>query len=772
MKKIKFLLFMFILLFIPSNVFAYGVNNYFINATVLDNGDLEVQEYFEVNGSFNGMERIINYKNSNAYQFNPDAPSYGGHSLHNGTGVVIEEVRAVDITDKFNFDNVTGDKFKSVTSASKGDYGVYTNNSSYNGRTVRIFLPSSKKKAFYIRYKLQNMAILHNDVGEIGWNVIGDKFNESSENIVVYINIPNNKNEIRVWGHGPLNGKTEILSKDKIKATIYGLDANTAMDVRVVFDKDVINMSNKKSNVNALDKIILYEEDLAEQANELRRQSDEKYLKEIESDFRILDLENSRSNYNTTLNDIRQLNESEIKDEKLELLMTYQDKVDIYEYNRFKKILDEKLDINNYNLAKEIRNNVFSIEYKDKMDKELSIYYKRLQKEDYKIEAIISAISLATLGIVLYVYYKPIKFKKRVDPYYFREIPSKLSPSAAGILLDKRVNKNEVGASILDLVRRKIITATKRDKKDYDFTLNVEYDSLSDTDKSIVVMLFGGTTNKKVNSKRIRTINYDKFSKFKNASVDELKEKELVSSYKEDKEKINGIWLEIGFLLCCSPLIAIGLICLLIYTIRRYHEHFYIWILKFINIVIIGISSFINSTVLHFGVVIGIISYIMIGYMLKRMSNKLNMTLTYNGIIESNKWNGLRNFFIDFSKMNDKEIPDVTLWEEYLVYATALGVGKRVMKAMQLKIQEHPNFSQDILNDMLEIACYSSSINKIGNSISSLASPKATFPIIKAIGNGVASGGSYSSGGGHGGGFSGGSHGGGHFGGGGGGGRF
>ena len=158
--------------------------------------------------------------------------------------------------------------------------------------------------------------------------------------------------------------------------------------------------------------------------------------------------------------------------------------------------------------------------------------------------------------------------------------------------------------------------------------------------------------------------------------------------------------------------------------------------------------------------------------MLRRLANKLNMKYTTKGKLQSDKWNGLRNFFIDFTLMTEKEIPEITLWEEYLVYATALGVSKNVMKAMRLKIQENPNMNYDVLSDMLEMDYLSYGVNRISNHVASAISPKATFPIASAIGSAAASGGSYSSGGGHGGGFSGGHSGGGHFGGGGGGGRF
>ena len=122
-------------------------------------------------------------------------------------------------------------------------------------------------------------------------------------------------------------------------------------------------------------------------------------------------------------------------------------------------------------------------------------------------------------------------------------------------------------------------------------------------------------------------------------------------------------------------------------------------------------------------------------------------------------------------KMDDKEIPEITLWEKYLVYATALGVGKKVLNSMKIKMEQYQNMDLDTFLDIMDTCLSTSSISRITDNVIAASAPKVSFPIASAIGSAAASG-SYSSGGGHGGGFSGGSHGGGHFGGGGGGGRF
>ena len=776
MKKLKVLL-LFFLLFIPTKTLAYGIENFYVNATVQSNGDLEVEEYYEMNGEFNGSPRDIKYKNIDSKNFNPDADSYGGHSLHNGDDVEIEEVRAVDIDDNFDFDNVSGTLFKKVSYGNKGDYGVYTESEDYthDGRTIKIFLPSKKGKAFYIKYKLKNIAILHNDVGEIGWNLFNNDSSESIGNLVITINVPNNKDTIKIWNHGPLNGENKIISKNKVQAQISGLYEYTALDTRIVFDKEVISESTKKSNVNALDKIIKYETALAEEANKKREESDKRNIENIEYKLKEFEETPSRYIYDEIMNYVEDLNKSDAKTKYYNLMISYQDKVDEYEYKDFRSWLDDdKISKDNYKYAERIISNVFDKQLQDKMIKELKEYRLKLQMVDYKKEAILCLISLGTLGIALIAYYKPIRFKKHVDPLYFRDIPSEISPAAAGILVDKQINKNEVSASILDLIRRKILVIEKQKNDSYDFVLSTDYDKLSEMDKNLILLIFPSKTAKRVNSKKIKKITFSKFNKYKESIIDELEDKKLMKDYVPTLSEINGILFEVGLIFLFTPLFLIGIILIIVYSVMRYHQNFYLWMLKMSNIAIMLLSIIINTTAIHISLIVGIFVMIWMSQILKRLPIKLNIKYTEKGLEEYTKWHGLKNFLMDFSKMDDKEIREVSLWEKYLVYATALGVSKKVLQAIRVKIEQvDPSMDYSTLTDMLVMNNISSSINRISNNVVTQSLPSVSFPIASAIASGSGSGGgSYSSGGGGGGGFSGGSSGGGSFGGGGSVGRF
>ena len=57
---------------------------------------------------------------------------------------------------------------------------------------------------------------------------------------------------------------------------------------------------------------------------------------------------------------------------------------------------------------------------------------------------------------------------------------------------------------------------------------------------------------------------------------------------------------------------------------------------------------------------------------------------TQKGIDESAKWKGLKKYMEEFSLIDEKEVPEIAIWEKFLVFATAFGIADKVLK--QLKI--------------------------------------------------------------------------------------
>ena len=116
---------------------------------------------------------------------------------------------------------------------------------------------------------------------------------------------------------------------------------------------------------------------------------------------------------------------------------------------------------------------------------------------------------------------------------------------------------------------------------------------------------------------------------------------------------------------------------------------------------------------------------------------------TQKGINEQEQWKAFKKYMEDFSYLNEKEVPELVLWEKYLVFATAFGIADKVLKQLKVKYPELNN--QDTISNMVLFnAMYNSNGFNTGfiNSISSSTSRMYSS--------------TYSSGSGGGGGFSGG----------------
>ena len=387
------------------------------------------------------------------------------------------------------------------------------------------------------------MAILHNDVGELGWNVVGDSLANPTNNLIVKVNIPDNKNIIKVWGHGPLNGYTKILSNSEVTANITDLSSNAAVDIRVAFDKNVIKNSSKKSNVDALDKIIKYETSEAEKANYEREINELNTIHSIDYLFKALEKTPSFYNYSELNYLISSLNNIDKKNEYYTRLYQFQDKVDDYEYKIFKEKLDMAYyDYYYYEEASEIIDNIFNEELKLKMQNELKIVKNKIVKREVKNELGLTIVSLSSIGLTYLVYYLKIKLKKikkaKVDPLYIREIPSSLPAECVGLLTDSVLNGNEVSAALLDLIRRKIISFEKKENGSFDLIYNFDNENITEDDKEFAVLIF--KRKQRVNSKKIGKIDYEKFNRWKKTTINKLRNKFLILKYDEESEEING----------------------------------------------------------------------------------------------------------------------------------------------------------------------------------------------------------------------------------------
>lgn len=101
---------------------------------------------------------------------------------------------------------------------------------------------------------------------------------------------------------------------------------------------------------------------------------------------------------------------------------------------------------------------------------------------------------------------------------------------------------------------------------------------------------------------------------------------------------------------------------------------------------------------------------------------KLNI-YTQKGVDEHEQWKGLMKYMKEFSLLKEREVPELVLWEKFLVYATAFGIADKVLKQLKIvypNIEQMDNFATfTYMNMMMHTDFNSSIVNSISSSISS-----------------------------------------------------
>lgn len=129
-----------------------------------------------------------------------------------------------------------------------------------------------------------------------------------------------------------------------------------------------------------------------------------------------------------------------------------------------------------------------------------------------------------------------------------------------------------------------------------------------------------------------------------------------------------------------------------------------------------------------------------------KIGKKYN-TLTQKGTDEKEAWEGLKNYMSDFSMLDKREVPELVLWEKYLVFATTFGIADKVLKQLKVVYPEILDKSFGASNNYTYLYLLNSEnlnnsfINSINKSVQN------TYSTINSS-SGSGSGGGFSGGGG------------------------
>ena len=119
---------------------------------------------------------------------------------------------------------------------------------------------------------------------------------------------------------------------------------------------------------------------------------------------------------------------------------------------------------------------------------------------------------------------------------------------------------------------------------------------------------------------------------------------------------------------------------------------------------------------------------------------------TQKGLEENLKWKGLKKYMEDYSLLKEREVPEIVLWEKYLVYATSFGIAKKVLKQIKAIHPEYWDTTSSMypiiyMNDVFTRTNFASTFNTAYSTTTSSGSGSGGG--FSGGGGGGSSGGSY-----------------------------
>ena len=258
------------------------------------------------------------------------------------------------------------------------------------------------------------------------------------------------------------------------------------------------------------------------------------------------------------------------------------------------------------------------------------------------IFGVLSSIWGALMYYIHVIFKRKNKVKNSVGKY-LRELPDNSSPALVGGFMTNSINDNEILATIVDLIRRKILRLETSEEKSI-ITLVGNTEKLSAQERVIVDIYindFGDGKSLDLKSfgffQKVPMSVARKFEKWRAMVQSEMNRKNLTY---QGLGCLGVIFFAFFPMIFTFAGLVIGMI-----TGNK----------MFLLIVVMGIILFVSGAKAR--------------YPRKELAEA------------KDKWQAFKNFLSDYSQLEEAKITSVYLWEQYFVYAVALGVSEKVVKA-------------------------------------------------------------------------------------------
>ena len=321
------------------------------------------------------------------------------------------------------------------------------------------------------------------------------------------------------------------------------------------------------------------------------------------------------------------------------------------------------------------RQSIIDEEARWKAEYEATVIKERRATVTWTIIGGVLVLLAVALAVYFKLFYYKVTDKDGLYPHYVREIPAGVTPAEmahyyyhySGGSKKQKNRGNMLSSTILDLARKGYLTLSPDPSDGEDYVIDIlnhpdnKMLALKEHERTLFYLL------QKVRSSVGRAFNMKDFEHFSRGNANYVNNEivkfvnqsgvNFAQAHNFKQSKLSSFLTTIGALMIGCGVLFIG-----------------------------------GPLTTYFGAGLFIAGFII------EIFTPRAKKFTPEGLQKYMEAKGLENFMLDFSNLKEHEIPALILWEEYMVFATMMGISERVLEELKLKYPEVYNNATTVYN--------------------------------------------------------------------------
>ncbi len=237
---------------VNASTSEYSVQNYEINAKIMNNGNIHIEELlqYNFNEAKNGVYRDILYRYTFSGQKNDMKPTSLRYQADD-----IQNLKVY--TSNTSFDNMKESALSNEQDLYNGIDGYYSISNIVSNpytKNIKVYTPAIASSSKYIKYEYDiiGAVVKYNDAAEIYWNFLGKDWECDINNLKVNVSFENeyDLSNVKTFIHSYNNVSDALIGNGEISFTCKNVNVSQAIDARIIFPSSFIGYSSKIINEN------------------------------------------------------------------------------------------------------------------------------------------------------------------------------------------------------------------------------------------------------------------------------------------------------------------------------------------------------------------------------------------------------------------------------------------------------------------------------------------------------------------------------------------